>query len=204
MAEKINIGDTYYRVIDVTAVDEDGEKIPYDLTDFTDNYVAIKTDRGLPDEDAFIFKRIPFYGESSEGKLLVHFSPYETAILPSMEKGEVDSLMMFVQIGSNISGRIHEVSAMKVKTRGGGIQYKTDVDRSFDMGLLSETIGWQFDGGELCEPVTRKIDFGMIPMDILFNGGILSDTDIIIVDAGLLSEKVDLIMDAGFLKGCSL
>ena len=202
MAERINIGDSYYRVIDVTAFDEDKERIPYDLTDFSDNYVAIKTDRGIPDDEAYIFKRIPFKGDPKDGKLVVNLSPAETAILPNVTKGDVPQILMFIQIGSHITGRVHEVSALKIKTRGGGIKYTTQIDRSYDMGLLSETIGWKFDAGLLCEPVLMKIDFGMIPIDILFNGGLLTDPEVMIEDAGLLSEPIASIMDAGYLVGC--
>jgi len=202
MAELINVGDSYYRVIDVTVKDEDNEKIPYDLTDYQDNYVAIKVDRGLPDEDSYIFKRVPMVGSPKEGKLLINLSPEETSILPSTVNEDVEKLFAFVQIGSSITGQIHEVAALKLKTRAGGIVYQTRIDKSYDMGCLSETIGWIFDGGDLCEPITMRIDFGMIYETPYFDGGILGDTNITIFDMGELGDQITEYLEMGHLAGC--
>jgi len=202
MAEKINIGDSYFRVIDVTTRDEDGEKVPFNLKDYDDNYVAIKTGRGILDEDAYIFKRIPFSGEAEDGKLIINLSPRETSILPSIADGEIDSLFAYVQIGSSITGRVHEVSALKLKTQKGGILYQTKIDKSYDMGCLSETIGWVIDAGSLCEPNSMIIDFGNIPMPLYLDCGSLSDIENDIVDMGLLSDPITEIIDMGTLLEC--
>jgi len=202
MAELINIGDSYYREIEVTVKDEDNESIPYDLTEYTDNYVAIKTQRGLPDEDAYIFKRVPFIGSPRDGKLLIHLSPDETATLPSVVDDEVERLFAFVQIGSTITGQIHEVSALKLKTRAGGIVYRTKINKSYDMGCLSEKIGWVFDGGDLCDPIIMRIDFGMIQEIPYFDGGILGDMSVTIFDMGLLGEQITEYLEMGSLIGC--
>jgi hypothetical protein len=202
MAEQINIGDSYFRIIDVTTKDEDGEKIPYDLTDYKDNYVAIKTGRGIPDDDAYVFKRIPFSGKPSEGKLLINLSPMETSILPSIVDGEIEALYAFVQIGSTITGQVHEVSALKIKTRKGGILYQTPIDKSYDMGCLSETVGWVIDAGSLCEPVSIKVDFGSILINIFMDGGSLSDREISLIDMGKLTDKITQVYDMGTLIDC--
>jgi hypothetical protein len=200
MAEKINIGDSYFRVIDVTTKDEDGEKIPYDLTDYSDNYVAIKTGRGIPDDEAYIFKQIPFSGKPTEGKLIINLSPSETSILPSIADGEADALYAFVQIGSTITGQIHEVSALKIKTRKGGILYQTKIDKSYDMGCLSETIGWVIDAGGLCDIVSVRVDFGNIPIIIFMDGGLLSDMEVEVYDMGTLSGTIKEVYDMGALS----
>jgi len=202
MAEKINIGDSYFRVIDVTTRDEDGEKIPYDLTDYKDNHVAIKTGRGIPDENAYIFKRIPFSGSPEDGKLIINLTPMETSILPSVVDGEIESLFAYVQIGSTITGQVHEVSALKLKTQQGGVMYRTQIDKSYDMGCLSETIGWVIDAGDLCDTNSLIVDFGNIPSPLYMDCGSLSDIENEIVDMGLLGDKITEVIDMGTLLDC--
>ena len=202
MAEQINRGDSYYRIINVTAKDEDGDKEPYDLTDYTDNYVAIKTGRGIPDNEAYIFKRVPFKGEPSEGKLILNLTPYETDLLPSTADDEVETLYAYIQIGSTITGRIHEVSVLRLKTKEGGVLRKSKIYKGYDMGPLSETIGWIRDAGTLCQEVSIRIDFGQIPMPLFLDGGSLSDMEVSIYDMGLLSGRVNEITDLGQMRDC--
>ena len=70
------------------------------------------------------------------------------------------------------------------------------------MGCLAETIGWVFDGGDLCEPITMKIDFGMIQATPYFDGGILGDPNITIFDMGELGDPISEYLEMGKLVGC--
>lgn len=51
MAELINIGDSYYKDVDVT-YENDGEIEPVDLSIYDDNYVAIKKNRDTADSES--------------------------------------------------------------------------------------------------------------------------------------------------------
>lgn len=199
--EKIIRGDTYYKTIEVTAEDEDREKIPFDLTEFGQNFVAIKESRGIPDEDSFIFKPIPYSGPPEDGKMLVHLSPEETKLLPDME--EVESLFMFVQIGSEITGRVHEVSTFKIKTIGHGIGHITRIDKDTNMGPIGETVGWVFDMGSICDPVTSKIDLGGSYVDVFFESGSILDQVIKIEDFGKIGDLLIEVYDMGRLYDCN-
>jgi len=195
MAEIITIGDSYYKEIEVTRT-VDREKIPLDLTPFDDNYVAIKASRDTLDDEAYLFKPAPILGSPKEGRLLINLSPEETELLPITGSSEMPFIYMFVQIGSTITGRIHEVSALKTKTRQSGIRHKTKIDKSFDMGCINEVVGWRFDMGRLCEPAGLRVDLGSDGGFIYLDAGHINDTETEILDMGSINavafEKEDL------------
>ena len=98
MTERINIGDSFYKDVDVTYI-EDGEEFPVDLSIYDDNYVAIKRSRDTLDTDAFLLKRIFVKGNPLDGILSLDLSPEETMILPQVGD-EMPYVEGFVQIGS--------------------------------------------------------------------------------------------------------
>ena len=205
MAEKITLGDSYYREVEVTRTDSEGEKEPYSLVDYNDNFVAIKDSRELPDEEAFIFKRVHFKGNPADGTLVINLSPEETSLLPDTSKGEVEKLLMFVQVGSSITGRIHEVAVLKAKTLMGGIHRRTLIDKGYDMGCLEETIGWEYDAGNLCDMPTMEIDFGLELDEVFFSGGYLTDDGYdYVLDLGDLEDTVFDIYDLGSAQECTV
>ncbi len=201
MTEKINIGDSFYKDVDVSYV-EDGEKYPVDLSIYDDNYVAIKNNRDAPDEDAYIFKRIFPKGNPVDGILSMDLIPEETMLLP-MTGEELTSIEGFVQIGSSVTGHIHEVSSFKIKTRNGGIGHVTAIDKGYDMGCLTEQVGWIFDAGDLCEQITDIIIFDKFPDgDLIYDAGALTATEIAIDDFGSITDEVVDLYDLGSLLNC--
>jgi hypothetical protein len=202
MAEIINIGDSYYKEVEVTT-EIDGESEPVDLSIYDDNYVAIKDSRDTPDANAYIFKRIPIKGSPQDGILILNLTPEETSALPSTSAETSPYLYVFIQIGSSITGNIHEVSSFKIKTRHGGIHHITEVDKSYDMGRITELTGWIFDAERLCEQTTEIIDFDTIAGGMLvYNAGSITNRDIVIYDAGRLNLNMPEIIDLGNIREC--
>jgi hypothetical protein len=202
MAEIINIGDSYYKEIEVTS-EIDGEQEPVDLSIYDDNYVAIKDSRETPDTSAYIFKPIPVKGNPSDGTLVLNLTPEETELLPATSSNGSPYLYVFVQIGSSVTGQIHEVSFFKVKTRVGGIHHITEVDKSYDMGMVDEITGWIFDAGQLCDQTTEIVDFDTVSGGILvYNAGALTNRDIVIYDTGILDLSMPETIDLGIMREC--
>ncbi len=203
MAEIINIGDSYYKEVEVT-YENDGDVEPVNLSIYDDNYVTIKASRDTPDADAFIFKMIPIKGDAEDGVLILNLTPDETSILPATSSDGLASLIVFVQIGISVTGQIHEVSYFKVKTRVGGVHHVTEVDKSYDMGCLTEQVGWIFDAGRLCDQTTEIIDFDDVAGGpLLYNGGSITSTDITIYDAGSINDEDTEFIDLGYIRECS-
>jgi hypothetical protein len=133
MAEKIKTGDTFYKEVRVTTKNEDMEDEPVSLELFDDNYFAIKKKPSDPDEEAFIFKKAPIKGDPEDGTLIINLTPQETVNLP-ISNEDTPYLMAYVQIGSTITGEVHEVSTFKVKVQQGGVHYITPLDTSSNTG----------------------------------------------------------------------
>jgi len=202
MAELINIGDSFYKEVEVT-YEEDGEKEPVDLSIYDDNYVAIKKDRSTPDSESYIFKQIPIKGSPNDGILIMNLTPDETSLLPETGSDDTPYIYAFIQIGSSITGQIYEVSFFKIKTRQGGIHHITEVDKSYDMGCISEIVGWIFDAGKICEQVTEIIDFDDIAGGpIVYNAGIITSGDITIYDPGEITQECEY-ADLGYIRECN-
>lgn len=202
MAEIINIGDSYYKEVEVT-YENDGEIEFVDLSIYDDNYVAIKESREVDDSNALIFKPIPIKGNPSDGTLILNLTPEETALLPKTSSDDILSLMVFVQIGSSVTGQVHEVSSFKVKTRLGGVYHITEIDKGYDMGCLTEQVGWIFDAGKLCDQTVEIIDFDDVAGGlIIYNAGSITSGDITIYDAGHISTTPDFV-DIGYIRECS-
>lgn len=202
MAEVINIGDSYYKEIEVT-YENDGDTEPVDLSIYDDNYVTIKKNRDTPDSEAIIFKAIPIKGNPKDGILILNLTPEETSLLPKTSIEETPSLMVFVQIGSSVTGHVHEVSYFKIKTRQGGIHHITRVDKSYDMGMISEQIGWIFDAGGICDQTTEIIDFDDIAGGpLVYNAGSITSLDITLYDAGSINDSSTDFIDLGYIREC--
>ena len=202
MAETINIGDSYYKEVEVT-YENDGEVEPVDLSIYDDNYVTVKKDRNTPDNEAYIFKMIPIKGDPLDGTLVLNLTPEETGLLPITSPDGIQSIMFFVQIGSSITGQIHEVSYFKAKTRAGGIQHVTEIDKSYDMGCITEMTGWIFDAGRICEQVTEVVDFDDIAGGmIVYNAGSITNNDVTIYDAGRITDQDTEFIDLGYVREC--
>ena len=202
MAETINVGDSFYKEVEVT-YDIDGESEPVDLEIYDDNYVAIKKDRDTPDSEAYIFKNIPIKGNPKDGTLVINLLPEETSVLPKTPDMDPPYMFAFVQIGSSITGQIHEVSYFKVKTRHGGIHHITQVDKSYDMGCITETVGWIFDAGEICEQITEVVDFDVLAGGmLLYDAGNITNRDITFYDAGSILDTDTEFVDLGFMREC--
>ncbi len=202
MAETINIGDSYYKDIDVT-YESDGEIEPVDLSIYDDNYVAVKKDRSTPDDDSYIFKAVPVKGSPEDGTLVLNLSPHETSMLPLMSDN-LPFINIFIQIGSTVTGQSHEVASFRVKTRQGGVHHITEVDKSYGMGRLTEAVGWVFDAGKLCEPTTSIIDFD--PENgglLLYDAGWLGASEIDILDPGRLDLNMPEVIDLGYIRECT-
>jgi hypothetical protein len=116
--------------------------------------------------------------------------------------GDIPYMYAFIQIGSSVTGSIHEVSFFKIKTRVGGVHHITEIDKSYDMGRIDEMIGWIFDAGEICEQVTEIVDFDTVAGGLLvYNAGAITNRDIVVYDTGsilVLPEYVDL----GTMREC--
>ncbi len=202
MAEKINIGDSFYKDVDVTYT-EDGEVFPVDLSIYDDNYVAFKESRNTPDEDAFLLKRIFVKGTPLDGILSLDLSPEETSLLPQTDDS-MPSFEGFVQIGSSITGHVHEVSSFKIKTRNGGIGHKTVIDKSYDMGCITEQVGWVFDAGDICDQLTEIIVFDQFPDgDLAYDAGSITATSIEIIDFGDINDTDVELYDLGEILTCT-
>ncbi len=203
MAEIINIGDSYYKEVEVT-YETDGEMEPVDLSIYDDNYVTIKPSRETSDSEALVFKAIPIKGGPEDGILILNLTPEETSLLPKTSPEEYPHLYVFVQIGSSVTGQIHEVSFFKVKTRIGGVHHITIIDKDYDMGCLSEQVGWIFDAGKLCEQTTEIIDFNDVAGGpLLYNAGAITSTDIDIYDTGRIIDEDSEFVDLGYIRECS-
>lgn len=201
MAEKIKIGDTFYKEVYVTRQDEDGEDEPVDLTIYDDNYVVIKKDRMDPDIEALIFLDAPIKGSPDDGTLIVRFTPTETSFLP-LPDDKIPYLYGFVQIGSSITGEVHEVAEFKIKTVMGGVHHITPVDKGYDMGSINELVGYVYDGGGLCETVALIIDFDEDNMGrLLYNGGSLTSGVLEVYDPGELLDPPE-VTDLGRIMDC--
>ena len=201
MAEKINIGDSFYKDVDVTYI-EDGEVVPVDLGIYDDNYVAFKKDRSVADADAYLFKRIFVKGSPVDGVLSLDLSPEETSLLPQTGD-DLPFFEGFVQIGSSITGHIHEVSAFKIKTKNGGIGHKTVIDKGYDMGCITEQVGWIFDAGDICEQLTEIIVFDKFPDgELMYDGGSITSTETAIVDFGNITDENVELYDLGNILEC--
>lgn len=204
MAELINIGDSFYKEVEVT-YEIDGEQEPVDLSIYDDNYVAIKDNRSIPDENAYIFKKIPIKGNPEDGILVLNLTPDETSMLPETSTDGIPFIQAFVQIGSSITGQIHEVSFFKIKTRQGGIHHITEVDKSFDMGSITEQVGWIFDAGSICEQVVEIIDFDdTAGGPLIYNAGSITSTDIVIYDSGSILDTDTVFEDLGYIRDCNI
>ncbi len=201
MAEKIKLGDTFYKEVYVTREDEDGEDEAVDLAIYDDNFVVIKKDRMDADEDALIFLDAPVKGDPKDGTLIVRLTPQDTAMLPLPSDDQL-YLYGFVQIGSSITGEVHEVAEFKIKTVMGGVHHITEVDRGYDMGNISELVGYVFDGGALCDSVSLIIDFDEENMGrLLYNGGSLTSGVLEIYDPGELLDPPE-VTDLGRVIDC--
>jgi len=203
MAEKIKIGDTFYKEVYVTRRDEDGEEEAVDLTIYDDNYVAIKKDRMDPDSEALLFIDAPIKGDPKDGVLVVNLRPDDTVSLP-LSTEESPYLYGFVQIGSSITGEVHEVAEFKIKTIMGGVHHITPVDKSYDMGYIGELVGYIFDAGRLCDTVSLIIDFDEENMGrLVYNGGSLTSGVLEIYDPGSILDIPET-TDLGRLMDCYL
>jgi len=203
MAELINLGDSFYKEVEVTYTN-DGEEEPVNLSVYDDNYVAIKDSRDVADQDAYIFKNIPVKGIPEDGLLLLNLTPYETELLPVTANDGLQYIYGYVQIGSTVTGQVHEVSHFKIKTRKSGIKHITAVDQSYDMGCIKEVVGWVFDAEKLCDQTSMIIDFdddneGLL----LYNAGALTATEVEIFDAGVLDLNMPLTIELGYIRECS-
>ncbi len=202
MAELINIGDSYYKDVDVT-YENDGEIEPVDLSIYDDNYVAIKKNRDTADSESYIFKAIPIKGNPADGTLVLNLNPEETLLLPKISD-EIPFLYAFVQIGSSVTGQSHEVTFFKIKTRQGGIHHITEVDKSYDMGKITEQTGWIFDAGRLCEQTTDIIDFDPENSGLLlYDSGWIRGSELEIIDAGRLDTNMPDVIDLGYIRECT-
>ena len=202
MAELINIGDSFYKEVEVTYF-SDGEEEPVDLSTYDDNYIAIKDSRDILDVDSYIFKKIPIKGSPSDGILSLDLSPNETLLVPETSSDGIPFIYGYVQIGSSVTGQVHEVSFFKIKTRKSGIGHITELDQSYDMGCLKEVVGFIFDAEKLCEQTVMIIDFDSENEGLLlYNGGILTATEIEIVDAGVLNLEIIETIDLGYIREC--
>lgn len=201
MAEKIKIGDTFYKEVFVTRQDEDGEEEPVDLTIYDDNYVVVKKDRMDSDEDALIFIDAPTKGNPKEGTLVVNFRPEDTSILPLPTDSQL-YLYGFVQIGSSVTGEVHEVAEFKIKTIMGGVHHITPVDKGYDMGYIRDMVGYVFDSGSICDTVSLIIDFDEDNLGrLVYNGGSLTSGVLEIYDPGTLLD-IPQTTDLGRLLDC--
>lgn len=201
MTERINIGDSFYKDIDVSYT-EDGEQYPVDLSIYDDNYVAIKRSRDTPDSEAYLLKRIFVKGAPDEGILSLDLSPEETSLLPQTNE-ELSFIEGFVQIGSSVTGHIHEVSSFRIKTRNGGIGHITAIDKSYDMGCIAEQVGWIFDAGSICEQVTDIIVFDQFPDgDLVYDAGAITSVEVSIDDFGSITDEVVDLYDLGSILDC--
>ncbi len=202
MAEIINLGDSFYKEVGVTYFN-DGEEEPVDLSIYDDNYVCFKDTRDTPDEDGYVFKNIPIKGDPSEGILILNLTPQETILFPETSPDGLPFLYGFVQIGSSVTGQIHEVSFFKTKTRKGGIGHITEVDKSYDMGCITSVTGWIFDAGKLCDQTSSIVDFDDENEGLLvYNGGSIAATEIDIFDPGQLDLEMPDTIDLGYIREC--
>ena len=197
MAETIIKGSSYYKEVNVTTR-EDGEEIPVDLSSYVDNYFSITTKRGLPDSKSIVFDKI-VASDPAGGLLTINLTPETTSMLPLTTR-DMPYLYGFVQIGSIITGQVHEVASFKIKTKDGGIAHITPIDKSYDMGCLKEEVGWIFDAGNLCETVTMIEKFGDDNGIIVFNAGRLNTDSIEIIDFGRLDLNMPDITDFGSIR----
>jgi hypothetical protein len=202
MAEKIKTGNTYKKDVYVTTINEEGESEPVDLSIYDDNYFVIKKDRSDDDSEAYIFKRIPVKGDPRDGTLVINLTPEETGALP-LTSQELPSLQGYVQIGSSVTGEVHEVSDFKIKTIMGGVRYITPIDTSYDMGCITEVVGYIFDAGHICDPVNIVIEFGNSYGGFIYNGGPLNDSEATIHDPGTLLNPNTTYVDLGSLRQCT-
>lgn len=204
MATKIYAGDTYLNDIEVT-MDYDGEQVPFDLTDYDDVVYAVKDSRETPDEDAYIFEAGAVVGDPRDGIIRIHIPPIHTRYLPTTT-GYNDSLYLFVQIASSITGVVREVYASKAKIIQGGIGRIIYADRSLDMGMLEETVGWVFDMGDLCDTTLQVIDLDILEDPPYFDGGTLGEATELIVDClWLEDDPTTELLDLGTLEPfCSI
>lgn len=199
MTEIITKGNSYYKEINVS-YDEDGESVPVDLTNYDDNYFSITKDRGLSDSDAIIFEKIGT-NDPKNGILTINLFPDETKLLPNTNRDN-PYLYGFVQIGSTITGHVHEVASFKIKVKDGGIKYITEIDKSYDMGCVNEASGWIFDAGSICETVTVIEYFGTDDGLIIYNGGSLKTDSIEIINFGKLNLVMPEVIDFGNIRSC--
>lgn len=201
MAEKIKTGNTFYKEVYVTRQDDDGEDEPVDLTIYDDNYIAIKKDRMDSDQDALIFIEAPIKGDPTEGVLVVSFNPYDTATLPLSSNDQL-YLYGFVQIGSSITGEVHEVAEFKLKAVSGGVHHITPVDKNYDMGRITEMVGYVYDSGSICDSVSLIIDFDEDNMGrLVYSGGSLTSGILEIYDPGSILD-VPEVTDLGRVLDC--
>ena len=203
MAERINIGDSFYKEVEVTYTN-DGEEEAVDLSIYNDNYVTLKPNRDALDSEAYIFKAIPIKGSPEDGTLIINLTPDETSLLPATSSDSIPYIYGFVQIGSSVTGQIHEVSEFKIKTRNGGIGHITQIDKDYDMGCIAEQVGWIHDAGRLCDQTTEIIIFddhndGLL----LYNGGSITATEIEIIDPGKLDLEMPEVIDLGYIRECT-
>ena len=201
MAEKIKVGDTFYKEVYVTRLDEDGEDEPVDLTIYDDNYVVVKRNRFDSDVDSLIFLDAPIKGDPKDGVLVVRFTPDDTSYLP-LPEGSSLYLYGFVQIGSSITGEVHEVSEFKIKTVMGGVHHITAIDKGYDMGRITEMVGYVYDGVSVCASLSLIIDFDEDNLGrLLYNGGSLTSGVLEIYDPGSLLDPPE-VTDLGRIIEC--
>jgi len=197
MSEIIIRGNSYFKEVVVTT-EEDGEEYPVDLTNYTDNYFSISTCRGLDDSEAVFFDKISS-PDPENGILTINLTPNSTSQLPLTDKN-LQYLYGFVQIGSVITGQVHEVSSFKIKTKDGGISHITPIDKSYDVGPITETVGWVFDAGCITETVSFIENFGGDNGRIIFNAGSLNCDTLKIENFGRLDLTMPEIIDFGRLS----
>lgn len=200
MIEKLYIGDSFYKEVEVTTV-IDGEIEPIDISIYDDNYFAIKQNRKQLDEEAFVFKKIPKKSDK-DGILIISLTPKETSVLPETSSDKLPYLYGFVQIGSTITGEVYEVASFKIKTKPGGIGHITQIDRSYDMGHINEQIGLIFDAGKICDTASLIVDFGEEVGAIAYNGGELKDNELELYDLGKIIDDEIEEVDFGNIRGC--
>jgi len=203
MAERLKIGDTFYKEVYVTKRDDYGEEEAVDLTIYDDNYIAIKKSRMDPDEEALLFIDAPIKGDPRDGVLVVNLRPSDTATLP-LPTEEYPYLYGFVQIGSSITGEVHEVAEFKIKAIMGGVHHITPVDKSYDMGYIDEVVGYIFDAGRICDTVSLIIDFDEDNMGrLVYNGGSLTSGVLEIYDPGSILD-IPRTTDLGRIMDCRM
>jgi len=201
VAEKIKITNSYYKELYISKTDQYGNEKPIDLSKYNDCYVIFKKNRLVPDEEAYLIKKI-YPDDSNIGVIPIYLTPEETKMLPLTSfDGDLPYFYMFVQIGSTATGETMEVGEYKVKTEYAGLRYYTKVDTDLsDLGPITGYVGYVFDCGRLCEPAVYVLDLsGGKP--IVTDCGKLTNYEYTIIDLGPISKEPIEIYDLSKFTG---